>query len=154
MGRMYTGVFEGVAVTVIQDLFELTVPATVAVILHRVRITNDAGETSEQLPVRLRRGVGATSGSGGSTPTPAKHVTGDAASGCTLEANNTTVMSAGTITTVGRAGENIVGSFYRYEPTPEERIVLAPSERLVVHLPTAPGASLTLSGEITFEEIG
>jgi hypothetical protein len=33
-------------------------------------------------------------------------------------------------------------------------IVLAPSERAVVHLPAAPADSLTISATLTIEEIG
>lgn len=154
MGRMYVATFAGVSVSAVQDLFELTLPATCVVQIHRAEITNDASETSEQLPIQLRRGVGSTSGSGGSTATPAKlGGTGDPASTVTVEINNTTVMSAGTITTLARRGFNVL-SGWLYAPTPEERIVLSPSERLSVHLPTAPSAAITLSGEVVFEELG
>jgi hypothetical protein len=155
MGRVYHGVFEGVSVSAIQDLFELTSPTGGAVCVHKIVITDDSTETSEQLPIRLRRGTsGTTSGSGGSSVTPAKTQSGDPAAASLLEANNTTVMSAGTITTVYREGANMVGSGFRYEPTPEERIWISGGERLACHLVAAPGSARVFSGLIIFEEVG
>lgn len=153
MGRMYVASFSGVAVSAQVDFFELNVPSDAVVIVHRAAITDDTGETSEQAAVSWIVGH-ATSGSGGSTPTPVPLNTGDAAFGGTVETNNTTIASTGTTTVLGRQGFNYVGSGYQYTPTPEERLVLSPSARLVLRLASAPGASRTLSGEIVFEEIG
>lgn len=154
--NMYSAVFEAVAVSAAQDLFALT-PSTRSVVVHRVEVGQDASETSEVLPIRLRRGIGATAGSGGSAVTPARlrpPGTGTAAT-CGVVRNNTTEATAGggSLTTVLRRSFNAVTGFVS-DPAPEQRIVVNPGETLVVNLPTAPGAALTMYGEIVFEEIG
>ena len=153
MGRMYTASFGGVAVTAIQDLFELNAPSDSVVALHAISVTqsSDAGDSeAEMLRVQISRSTG-TSGSGGTTLTARPHNVGDAAFGGTAEANNTT--QATTTTVVREETFNVqIGWFYR--PAPEERIILSPGGALVVELPTAPADALTMSGSITFEEIG
>lgn len=156
MSMMYTGVFGAVAVTAAQDFFELTAPADCIVVVHMVEITQhsdfqDAGE--EIVQIALKRGVGSTSGSGGTAPTPVKLQSGFAAAGSSLEVNNTTKMTSGTITTVWQSAWN-ERSPWLWLPTPEMRIVLSPSERLTVELVGAPGDSITTNGTIVFEEIG
>lgn len=155
MGRMYSASFSGVSVSAAQDLFELAAAAGVAVVIHEVHISQDASETSEQLPFTIKRiPATVTSGSGGSTPTPRKMAPGDAAAASTVEANNTTrATSSGTIETIRRMSENILNGFH-IVCTPETRIVVPPSGTIVVGLETAPGAALTMSGELIFEEIG
>lgn len=153
MGRMYTASFEGVAVTAIQDLFELVAPADAIVVLHSAFIgqSSDAADAeAEMLQVSISRFTG-TSGSGGTSPTVNPHQIGDSAFGGTVEANNTT---QGLTTTVVKSETFNVQAGWYYQPTPEERLVLSPSGKLVIELPTAPADSLTMSGSITFEEIG
>ena len=149
MGRVYSAVFEGVSVSVAQDLFELNAPADAAVRLLAVHITQDTSETSEQLPFTIKRV--ATSGSIGSIPTARPMQVGDPAFGGTVEANNTT--RGGTPTTIRRRSENVLAGVHWIFPLGQE-IYLSPSGILVVGLETAPGAALTMSGEIVFEEIG
>jgi hypothetical protein len=155
MGRMYSAVFSGVSVSAAQDLFEFVTPSGIAAVLHGVSITQDASETSEQLPFTIKRIPSPTSGSGGAAVTPRKlGGAGDPASVCTVEANNTTrATSGGTIETLRRRGENILNGVH-WLFTPEERIVVPPSSTYVVGLEAAPGAALTMSGELIFEEIG
>lgn len=159
MGMMYTAQFNGVAVTAQQDFFELLAPADCVVYVHMIQLTQttelgDAGE--EQLAILLKRGVGSvTSGSGGSTPTPAKLESGFAAAGSTVEANNTTkmVVGSGTITTIEPDSWNVRAEKVWLMP-PELRIILSPSERLTVELGTTPADSITMNGVIKFEEVG
>lgn len=156
MGRLYAAVFEGVSVSAVQDLFELQAPADASVVIHRVTVTQEVSETSEQLPIQLKRGEGSvTSGSGGATVTPTPLSKGDAAFGGVVERNNTTQLAVGTgaIKIMHREGWNVL-SGYDYRPTPEERPQISPSDYFVVSLPTAPGAALTVSGVLVFEEIG
>lgn len=153
MGRMYTASFNGVAVDAIQDLFEVNAPSDAIVKIHSITITqsSDVGDAAaEMLRIQLSKAPTA-SGSGGSTPTARPLETGDAAFGGTVEANNTT-QATGTVVIDEEAFNIQAGYFYR--PTPEERIVLSPSERFVVELPVAPADELTMSGSITIEEIG
>ena len=154
MGRVYTASFSEVAVTAIQDLFEIVAPSTGIVIIHRIRLwqRTDVGDAAEEI-LPLQHTIGYTvSGSGGASVTPIKHDNGDAAFAGTVERNNTTQANTGTARTA-EDGFNIrVG--YDYCPTPEERIVIGPSARYVLELPVAPADSLTMNGSITFEEIG
>jgi len=149
MGRMYVGVFEQVSVSAIQDLFELNAPADAAVIVHRILITQSAGETSEQLPILIHRA--STSGSGGTTPTASPLEVGSPAFGGTVEANNTSQGTEGTF--IHAEGFNVLNGF-DFHPTPECRPVISPSGRLVVELQAAPAAALTMNGIILFEEVG
>jgi hypothetical protein len=155
MPRMYSAVFEAVSVSVAQDFFELTAPATAVIAVHEIHITQDAAETSEQLPVRLIRvPATVTGGSGGSTPTPRKMMTGSPAAAAVVEANNTTVATtSGTLEVLRRQGDNVLNGWH-WVFTPESRLYLAPSGVLVVRLATAPGAALTMSGELIWEELG
>lgn len=152
MGRIYTVVFEKVAVTVAQDLFEIVAPADAVVVLHKAHCSQDSDEgdtEAEMLSILIHRG--STSGSGGSTPTPEPAEEGDAAFGGTVETNNTTQSTEGE--QVWAEAFNVqVG--WHYIPTPETRPVISPSRRLIIELQDAPADSLTMSGSATFEEIG
>lgn len=153
--RPYSAVFEGISVSAVQDLFELTAGATVAVVLLEVHITQDASETSEQLPLQIRLiPATVTSGSGGAAVTPRKLRRGDASAASTVERNNTTqATSTGTIEILRRMADNVLNGWH-YVFTPETAIWLPPSGVLTVSLPTAPGSALTMSGEIVFGEVG
>lgn len=159
MGRVYSGRFSGVATDAVLDFFELLAPADMVVKIHEIRITQhtEAGDAeSEQLLFEIKRASGSyTSGSGGTTPTPAPLNFGDAASTVTLEANNTSQAAAGTgaLTTLLSAADNIHNGFH-YLPTPETQIILSPSQALIVSLGAAPQDSITFDGYIVFEEIG
>lgn len=159
MGMLYSVTFSSVAVTAQQDFFEIVAPSTKVVIVHSVELTQstDVGDAaSEGLAILHKRGVGSVaSGSGGTTPTPAKLETGSASAATTAEVNNTTKMAVGTgtITTL-RSSNWIIQQPYLWLPTPELRHVLAPSERYTVELATTPADSVTVSGELLFEEIG
>lgn len=157
MSQMYSAVFSSVAVTAQQDFFEIIVPATKVVVIHSVELTQstDVGDAAaEGLAILHKRGVGSTSGTGGTqAATPAKLETGSATAAATYDFNNTTKMTAGTISTL-HSGNWIIQSPYLWLPTPEMRHVLAPSERYTVELATTPADSITVSGTLVFEEIG
>lgn len=150
-GRIYTASFTAIAVTAVQDLFELTAPSSGIAIVHSVRIGqySDAGDAEAELkPINLVRY--AASGSGGSAVTPTPHQVGHAASGVSCERNNTT---QGTTPTVVFSDVFNIRAGWLYVPTPEERFVIPPSGIFAVELPVAPSDSLTMAGSITFEEI-
>lgn len=155
MGRMYSATFTAVAVTAAQDLFEIVAPADAVVVLHSLYLgqSTELGDAAEeQLRVAIKSGQ-TTSGSGGSTVTPAPLALGDAAFGGTVEANNTTKASTGTIVTHHADSWNVRGP-YQLIFTPETRKVLSPSARMTVELVAAPADSITLEGTVYFEEIG
>lgn len=152
MGRIYSAPFEEVAVTVVQDLFELVAPADAVVVIHSVTITQstDAGDAqAEMLPILIHRGT--ATGSGGSPVTPSPLQVGDAAFGGTVEANNTTQSAEGTF--IHAEAFNVQIGFY-YLPPPEDRPVVSPSALFIVELQAAPDDSLTMNGTVVFEEIG
>ncbi len=155
MGRIYTAQFTDVAVTAIQDLFELVAPSDAIVKVHDLHLSqkSDVGDAAEEiLNIQLTSGH-TTSGSGGSAVTPVAKEFGDPAFGGTCEANNTTQAVSGTIVTHYSWDWNIRGPFDKVW-TPETMPILSPSRRMCVELPAAPADSITMSGTITFEEIG
>ncbi len=164
MGRMYTGRVAAVNLPATNafDVFELVAPADSVVVIHSIVFgqsgTADFGDAqAEGLPMELIRLSGSTtSGSNGTTPTPAPHSFGDPAFGGTLEASNTTVavVNTGVLTTIRSEAFNVQAG-YQYLPTPEERIVLSPSQSLVVRIPVGPADAIaTTYASITFEEVG
>lgn len=155
MGRRYTAQFSAVAVTAQQDLLEIVAPADAVVIIHAMELSQvtEAGDAAEeQLQILVKRGA-TTSGSGGTSVTPNPLEFGDAAFGGTVEANNTTKATAGTITTHQVPDWN-VRMPYLYIPTPEMRLVLSPSQRMTIELATTPADSITMSGSVHLEEVG
>jgi hypothetical protein len=152
MGRMYALVFEEVAATAAQDVFEINAPADAVVVVHSVTITQstDAGDAeAEMLPILFH--LGTTSGTGGTTVTARPLEFGDPAFGGTVEANNTGQSTEGTF--LHAEAFNIQAGFF-YRPTPEERIVISPSDRLIIELQAAPTDSINLNGTAIIEEIG
>lgn len=158
MSKMYTVLFNSVAVTVAQDFFEITAPATRVLVVHQLELaqSTEVGDAQdEMLALTIRRGTSATtSGSGGTSATPAPVQANQGAAAFTAEVNNTTVMTGGTITSLVSTGWNVRAVPTTWMWTPETRPVVSPSERLVVRLDGAPADSVTVSGTMWVEEIG
>lgn len=158
MGRVYAIPFSSVAVSAAQDLWELTNTSTrlLRILACELSQSSEVGDTAEEiLPILFRRGSSATSsGSGGTTPTPAPLETGIGAASFTAEANNTTRMSGGTITTIVSTNWNERISPYQWTFDDRTAIIVGPSERFTVELASAPADSLTMSGTLWVEEIG
>lgn len=155
MGRLYTAQFNGVAATAQQDLFEINCPADAIVVIHEIGVfqTTEVGDAQEEgLSLLLKSGA-TTSGSGGTTPTAVPRELGDAAFGGTVEVNNTTKATGGTIVTHMAWAWNVRMPF-QHVFTPETRPILSPSRRGTLELATTPADSITLSGYIVFEEVG
>lgn len=154
MGRLYTSVFQAVAVTAAQDLLSLLAPAATILKVHYFSCgqSSDFGDAQDEiLRIRIQRGM-TTVGSGGSAPAmnPVEAQNTMAALG-TARANDTTAASAGTITQILEECFN-VRTGYIYMPTPETRPTIAVSTRLAFNLVAAPVDSLTMSGTIVWEE--
>ena len=102
-GRIYSSIFDGVAVAALQDLFEILCHATACVELLSVHLSQEtevADAAEEMLTIAIQGHTGATtSGSGGSTPAVVPTHLGDAAAVTIVEANNTTEISGGTSVT-------------------------------------------------------
>jgi hypothetical protein len=154
MGRKYRAVAANTAQTTAIDLLEINVASTKCVKLLEVHISQatEIGDAQEEhLLVTIKEGA-TSSGSGGSSPTAVPASKGDSAYAGTVEANNTTQASGGTIVTHVSQNWNIrvpLDIIF----TPETVIELPPSARLVISI-SAPADSTTLGGYAVFEEIG
>lgn len=154
-GRVYTVQFNAVAVTAQQDFFEINAPADSVVEILEIGLSqvSEVGDAAEEgLAILLKSGQ-TTSGSGGTSPTAVPESLGDAAFGGTCEVNNTTKATSGTIVTHRVWNWNIRIPFEKVF-TPETTKPLSPSARWTVELATTPADSITLSGYVTFKEIG
>lgn len=152
---IYTAVFNQVAVTAQQDLFEIVSPADAITIIHGLELSQstELGDAAEEmLTVLIRRGQ-TTSGSGGTAVTANPIETGSSAYGGTVEANNTTRATTGTILTL-RADNWNVRMPYLWLPTPEMRPINGPSSRMTFELASTPADAITMSGTLWFEELG
>lgn len=156
-GRLYTATFDDVAVSAAQDLYEILAPSTLSLEIIAIDISDRDSETSEQGRIRLIRGQGSvTSGSGGSTISPAVLTKGDSASTCTVERNNTTAMVAGsgTLVTMGSYGFNWLSGFQWVKVSDDCGIIVSPGDRFVVNLPVAPGTARNVCGTLVYRELG
>ena len=157
MPNFYSANFNAVAATVQVDFFELIGTASKILEVHEVRLSQhtDYGDAAEEIvQVLVRRGVGSTTGTGGTqAAVPTKLETGLPTAGFTFDYMNTTKMTAGTRDILLSTAWNIRGEFL-YLPTPECRIILAPSERFTVELATTPIDSITFNGSMVVAEIG
>jgi hypothetical protein len=153
---IYTAPFSAIAVSAVQDLWELNVHASTRVRLREVRfgqITDMGDAAAEALGVTFVRGY-TVSGSGGSTITPVNvsgH-TGGLSAVTTIERNNTTQANTSGTVMFGTTW-NISGEFLWLPAENDMRFVLEASSRFVVAL-SAPADSITMYGTLTFEEFG
>lgn len=157
MGRMYAVAFDNVSVTAAQDLFELSPADDKPVLIHGIYLSqaSDVGDAAEEmLRVQILRGH-TTSGSGGSSATPAPlQSSAGAAAGAAAEINNTTIASAGTAVSLHSEAFNIRAG-WQFIPTPEMRPGASQANTtIVVRLMGAPADVLAMSGTILFEELG
>jgi len=153
MSRMYVASLDALSVAAVCELFYIAAPADAVVRVHEIKITQDASETSEQLPLRVFR-TATDQAAKGTANTPAPLSIGDTAFGGTVRTNILTAETFATETTMLLSeAQNILAGFHIL-PTPETRIDLSPSSKLVVKLDAAPTGTLTVSGYMIFEEIG
>ena len=159
-GNVYTAIFQDVDISAVQDLFELLAPSDAVLELLGLSfgqsgVAADAGDAQEEfLLTTLRMVSGApTSGSGGSTATPRPSNLGAAASGATVEINNTTQLSGGTNVVLDVFPVNIRLP-ERQILIPEGRFFISPSTRLLWELEDAPTDAVTCCGSITWRELG
>lgn len=151
--RLYTAQFNGVAVTAQQDLFELLAGANTPIVVHEILLSQstEIGDAMEEgLLIQIKQGA-TTSGSGGSTPAAVPRDVDDSASAATVEANNTTKASAGTIVATHSVAWNIRAPLQLLF-TPEMRPYVKGGRRLTIELATTPADSITMSGTITWSE--
>ncbi len=158
MGMVYTSKFDSVAVTALQDLFEILAPADTVIIIHGFELlqTSDFGDAEEEiLLLETVRGIGATVGSGGTDPAMEPIDDGFAAAGAVVGANNTTriVAGGGSLEELEAFGWNVRIPLEKIW-TPETRPIVGPLELWTLALPAAPSDELTCAGKLLWEEMG
>lgn len=154
--RIYTVNFAATAVTAQVDLFEIR-PADdkpLEVLGLFIAQSSDAGDAqAELLAYSVIRGF-TTSGSGGSTPTPAPLNRSDTAAGFSAETLNTTLATTGTTVTLHACAFNVQAGEMLWLPEGCEWGVSQADTSLVVRLGGAPADSLTMSGTLYVREQG
>jgi len=153
-GRTYSVIFSAVSVSAAQDLFEIS-PASnkpIEIIGIELGQSSDAGDAQDELlQISFIRGH-ATSGSGGSSPTPQPLEPNEAAAGFTAETNNTTVASTGTAVTLQTGCWNVRAGYINWFPEGCRPAATSSSSSLVVRQ-TAPADAITMSGTLYVREI-
>lgn len=154
MGRVYAIPFAAVAITAAQDLVELS-PADdkpIELIGWHLGQTSDAGDAQdEQLQLTVIRGH-TTSGSGGSSATPAPLNPGDAAASFAAEINNTTIAASGTTVTLFASAWNVRAGSDVWLPEDVRPRATQGNTTLVVRM-SAPADSITTNGVFWVREL-
>lgn len=154
MARVYTVVIDSVAVSAAQDLFTLLCSSTVPIEIHSVVLSQKTLTSWEAKDITFKRVPATVTVTGGTSITPRPMLPNDTASVVTATINNTTLTtSSGTIVTEFADDFNFLNGFYWSPAGADDRIILAPSSAFCVRLGTAPSASMTVSGTVTFAEL-
>jgi hypothetical protein len=156
-GRVYYAHIDGVAVSAVADLFWFSCPTDAVVFLEEICITQDASETSEQLPLRLFRTT-TDNAANGTGVTPAPLNVGDAAYGGTVRSNITGGSLSAETTPILSESQNILNGWHLKGSYEDPILVMTPAAatagRAAIKLDAAPGASINVSGYIKLREIG
>lgn len=156
-GRIYSVVFGAVSVSGSgQDFFEITPaddkPVEIVGLFLTQTGNSDVGDAQEEcLRFSIVRG-NATSGSGGSAPTPAPVDPNDTAAGFTAEVNNTTIASTGTAVIVHEDSFNVRVGYQNWWPEGFGPQATQANTLLCVRLNAAPADAITLSGTLYVRE--
>lgn len=154
MSRVYTVNFSAVSVAAAQDLFELT-PADdrpIEIVGIELGQTSDVGDAADELlQISIIRGF-TTSGSGGTSATPAPLSPLETAAGFTAEVNNTTVANTGTSATLHVGVWNIRAGYINWFPEGMRPAATQANTTLVVRQ-TAPADAITMSGILYVREL-
>jgi hypothetical protein len=156
LGRVYSGIFNAVSVTVQQDFFEINAAAgkPVEVLGLALSQSTEVGDAQEEgLNILVKTGATTSGGTGGTAPTAIPRVTGDQAFGGNLEINNTVKATAGTIVTHEAWNWNVRVPFVWWW-TPETTITIVGGGRMTIELATTPADAITMSGTIYLRELG
>jgi len=157
--RLYTVVFQAVAITASQDLFMIA-PAddkpVELLAVHFGQHTDFGDAQDENLRWSVIRGL-ATVGSVGTSPTPQPVKGTNTAAGFTARCNDTTkaVVGAGTTEILHADDFNIrSGLYHRWDIPGSEPDCTQGKTRIVVRLEAAPVDSITGDGTLLLGEFG
>lgn len=151
------GVYEAVVaisgVTAAKTLVYITSPSSKVVEIFSAQVTNASNETNEQMECCLQT-VSSLGTPTKTDLTPSKMEAGDQAAGSTVCGNVTaSEPTYSSNTQIGREGQPSLGG-WRFQPTPEERPVIAPSATMGLRLLSSSLSSVDLVATIRFREIG
>lgn len=149
---LWVATFKAVSVSAAQDAFSIVAPADrrVGIRLAKLGQYSDFGDAQAELLSALFVRGNTTAGSGGGAFTPLPLRSWFGAAGSTVRINDTTVATSGTEALLDADVINVAAGLL-HRPEPDERIWLAPSERLCLRI-TAPADALTMNGTLLFEE--
>jgi len=152
MRGVYTAEIEIASLSAAKTAILLECPSDSVLEIISGSITNMDTDSNEQLEAGLFTVT--TKGSpAGTSITPEKHETGDAASGVTATGDLTTEPTTYNSKGVDRQGfSNLAG--YRYDPLPEEKPIVSPSGLIGLRLLAAPSAGFKAACQIVYREIG
>ncbi len=147
----FTGVYiarmDNVAISTARTMIQINAPATRAVEIIRAYVTFNS-TTSTAIEARLKR---VTTAGTGTAEAEESLIAGSVAAAATATTNHTAEGTLGD--ELIREWVNYLNGF-KYLPVPEERITIAPSGRLAMDFPTAPGAAVNITAGIIWGEIG
>ncbi len=142
-------------VSAVQDLLEVKLGSSQAGFVLRAKIMQSSDESAteaEEIQVNVKRATGSyTAGSGGSTATVVKGMSGNASDGlATKNRNNTTqaVAGSGTLEVLEPGVFNVLAGEWEFAGTPELNFPIGPSEAVILGLDEAPTDALTLRATI------
>jgi hypothetical protein len=153
MKGVYNAQYQATTVSSARTLLYLTAPSTKVVEILSISVTNANITAAEQLDIFFSK-ITSLGTPTATTVTPRPTETGDQACGSTCKANVTA--SEPTYESppyVDRQGPANVAGYY-FDPLPEERPTIAPSDTYGVKLATSVGNSYTLDINVRFREIG
>lgn len=154
--RLYTIQFNNVSVSAVQDLVSVYTGANIAIEVHEIVIGQISATTVGNLRLTFKRFSGSfTTGSGGTTPTPAPHNFNDIATKISsAHVNDTTqcAIGSGAVAILRADVYNVVNGF-QLLPPPEDRYQIAPSQAFTLSLDSTPGSAQTMSGSLVYAEL-
>lgn len=153
MRGVYNAQVQVTGVTTGKTLIYVTAPATAAVEILSANVTAiGSNVTNQNMECTLQR-VGTLGTPTGTSLTASKSENGDQAAGSTVVGNVTASEPTYTNNTqVGKEGAASLGG-WRYQPVPEERMVIPPSGTVGLRLLTTL-TSTDLNAQLQFREIG
>lgn len=152
--RVYADPFTNVAVSAVQDLWDVQSGATVGLEIHEWVLGQITATSVGNLRISNHRlPATVTSGSGGSAGTIAKKNFNDAAALHTFRINDTVQATTSGTNVVMRGDIYNVINGYQYLPAPEDREQITISQAFIVSLDQAPGSAETMSGTLTAAEL-
>lgn len=154
MGRIYEVILPAQAITVAADLYEIAPASNKPCRLLELRLgqTTDQGDAQAETIILSVVTGNTTSGSGGSSATPAPQNTNDPAAGATCEVGNTTAATGGTAVVRKNIPWNILNPLIEVFPESRAPLFNNGDSRMVIRMNAAPADSVTISGSALIEE--